>query len=147
MCYSSNQRSLTRALCLTSSSAHWRLPSRTTVSRPPPLRADWSDAGECDVEFDRLISGRGSYKGGTGGVMLKADGKGMLSGCCGVHLIQMRLWRNNRKKMEDEWPALWSPWGKRPLNIDTQKFYVHCNVLSHLHGGNVSAEQQDAVKV
>lgn len=33
--------------------------------RTTPLRADWFDAGECDVEFDRLISGRGSYKGGT----------------------------------------------------------------------------------
>ncbi|KAL7391970.1 hypothetical protein ABVT39_017442 [Epinephelus coioides] len=38
-----------------------------------PLRADWPDAGECDAEFDRLISGRGSYKGGTDGVMLPAD--------------------------------------------------------------------------
>ncbi|KAM7415782.1 hypothetical protein PAMA_018039 [Pampus argenteus] len=47
------------------SSSHWLLPSRTTVSRPPPLLTDWSDAGECDVEFDRLISGRGSFKGGT----------------------------------------------------------------------------------
>lgn len=28
-----------------------------------------------DVEFDRLISGRSSYKGGTGGVMLSTDRK------------------------------------------------------------------------
>ena len=78
MCHSGDQRSLTRALCPSTRRAHWLPASRTTISRPPPRRSDWSDAGECDVEFDRLISGRGSYKGGIGGVMLSADREGML---------------------------------------------------------------------
>ena len=78
MCHSGDQRSLTRALCPSTRRAHWLPASRTTISRPPPRRSDWSDAGECDVEFDRLISGRGSYKGGIGGVMLSTDREEML---------------------------------------------------------------------
>ncbi|MED6257025.1 hypothetical protein ATANTOWER_006972 [Ataeniobius toweri] len=62
---SSNQRSLTRALCPTGGRSHWLLPSRTTVRGPPTLRADWSGGGESDAEFHRLISGRSRYKGGT----------------------------------------------------------------------------------
>ncbi|KAK5909484.1 hypothetical protein CesoFtcFv8_003410 [Champsocephalus esox] len=51
-------------------------PNQTT-----PLRADWSESRECDAEFDRLISGRGSNKGGTDCLMLSTRRETMFSGC------------------------------------------------------------------
>lgn len=62
--YSGDQRLLTWDHCATSSSPDWLTPSRTTVSRPAHLHADWSDADKHDAEFDRLILRRGSFKGG-----------------------------------------------------------------------------------
>lgn len=54
--------------------------------RTTPLVADWCDAGEHDVEFDRLISRRGSYKGGTGRGDVLQTQSGCSATCCGSTL-------------------------------------------------------------
>ncbi|KAK5870845.1 hypothetical protein PBY51_003757 [Eleginops maclovinus] len=61
-------------------------PKQTT-----PLRADWSECGECDAEFDRLISGRSSNKGRTDGTELSTRRERMFSGCCCDPLPQLML--------------------------------------------------------
>lgn len=83
--------------------------------RTTPVVADWSDAGVRDVEFDRLISRRGSYKGGTGRGRRRrsAEEKWMFGqielSCVEVEKAQRRLisrpHRRHRDTLEilDEW--------------------------------------------
>lgn len=121
MCHSSNQRSLTRTLCPSSSNAHWLLPSRTTVSRPPPLRADWTDAGERMLNLIDWFRGGAPIKEAPAAWCSPLTRKWTLSWCCGAH--SKHRWCCSEitgEKVDDEWSLLWLI---RALNIDKHKLY------------------------
>lgn len=128
MSHSSNQRLLTRALCPTSTRFHWLSSSRTTVSRPPPQGADWSDAGEYDVEFIDWFLGGASIKGEPDDVTLSAGRKVDSQRLVRTRLSpRMMLWRTRRM-----W-KIYCLYCTVIVRQSTIKYRQKCNILGLLY--------------